>query len=37
MENAYESGFAFILEGATELTFYDSLLHFLLRSTKNVH
>lgn len=29
MENSYESGFAFILEGATELVFYDCLLQFL--------
>lgn len=34
MENAYESGFAFILEGATELTFYDSLLHFFAQKHK---
>ena len=34
MENAYESGFAFILEGATERTFYDSLLHFFAQKHK---
>lgn len=29
MENSYEQGFAFILEAATELAFYDILLNFL--------
>lgn len=30
MENSYESGFAFVLEGATERVFYERLLYFFL-------
>lgn len=36
MENSYEQGFAFILEAATELAFYDILLNFFGRKASRV-
>ena len=35
MENSYESGFAFVLEGATERVFYERLLYFFARKHPN--
>ena len=35
MENSYESGFAFVLEGATERVFYERLLYFFARKYPN--
>lgn len=36
MENSYESGFAFVLEGATERVFYERLLYFFARNIQIV-
>ena len=36
MENSYESGFAFVLEGATARVFYERLLYFLLETIQIV-
>lgn len=36
MENSYESGFAFVLEGATERVFYERLLYFFLLKTSKL-
>lgn len=37
MENSYESGFAFVLEGATERVFYERLLYFFARKHPNCY